>query len=69
MRHDESRRQLLASTTDTATRASGLAELDGQLTINEVDLQAFAAAASPVFDYYEARFGTGWIETARELEN
>ncbi len=30
-RHDESRRQLLASTTDTAARASGLAELDGQL--------------------------------------
>ena len=30
-RHDESRRQLLASTTDTAAQATGLAELDGRL--------------------------------------
>ena len=44
-----------------------LAELDGQLAVNEVDHPAFAAAASPVFEHYETRFGTGWIERAREL--
>ena len=44
-----------------------LAELDGQLAVNEVDHPAFAAAASPVFEHYETRFGAGWIERAREL--
>ena len=46
-----------------------LAELNDQLAVNEVDLAAFAEAASPVFEHYETRFGTGWIETARDLEN
>ncbi len=45
-----------------------LAELQGQLAVNEVDRAAFAAAAVPVFDHYEARFGADWIETVRELE-
>ena len=44
-----------------------LAGLEDQLAVNEVDRAAFAAAAAPVFGHYEARFGTEWIETAREL--
>ncbi len=44
-----------------------LAELEDQLAVNEVDRPAFAAAAAPVFEHYEMRFGTEWIETAREL--
>ena len=44
-----------------------LAGLEGQLAVNEVDLPAFAAAAAPVFEHYEERFGAGWIEAAREL--
>ena len=44
-----------------------LADLEGQLAVNEVNRPAFAAAAAPVFDHYETRFGAEWIETAREL--
>ena len=44
-----------------------LADLEGQLAVNEVDLPAFAATAAPVFEHYEERFGAGWIEAAREL--
>ena len=44
-----------------------LADLEGQLAVNEVDLPAFAAAAAPAFEHYEERFGTEWIEAAREL--
>ena len=44
-----------------------LAELEDQLAVNQVNLPAFATAASPVFEHYRARFGNGWIEAARGL--
>ena len=44
-----------------------LASLEGQVEVNDVDLPAFARAAAPVFEHYETRFGTEWIETAKEL--
>lgn len=45
-----------------------LALVGEQLEVNEVDREAFAAAAAPVFDHYRERFGGEWIETVRTLE-
>lgn len=41
----------------------------GELEVNEVEREAFAREAAPVFDHYRERFGGAWIEMARALED
>ena len=44
-----------------------LAGFDGAPAVNEVDREAFARAAAPVFDHYRERFGAAWIESVHAL--
>ena len=42
--------------------------IDAGMEVNEIDVEAFRAASQPVWDYYEAEYGSELVDLVRAAQ-